>query len=242
MRWTDGSAYEKDAVVARGPWRQLSDAEWRELTPAVKNPSVALIALPAAVLKPFHEIREIAARTRTAKRLWDALPDYDQRVHTFLSYAVRLYGYGSQAKDPGGIHVNNPGMRAATVNPKGGMRVGLHLDDWYRASPQNRHRSPNRICVNLGCEDRYFLFLNIPIRRVYALAGASTELSGSMAGQLFFRRFPRYPVVKLRMRPGEAYIAPTENLIHDGCTTGMTSPDVTLSLLGRFRVPGINAT
>lgn len=234
-RWTRASSYEKGAVVARGAWRPLSDAEWRNMTRPTETPSVALFALPGPVLEPFREIREIAARARTARQLWKALPDHDKQVRAFLRYAVRRYGCGSQARDPGGIHVNDPGMRATTVNPKGGKRVGLHLDDWYRAAPRNRHKSPNRICVNLGSEDRYFLFLNLPIRRVYELAGASSDLSGSAAGQLFFRRFPSYPVIKLRMRPGEAYIAPTENLIHDGCSAGMTTPDATLSLLGRFR-------
>lgn len=34
----------------------------------------------------------------------------------------------------------------------------------------------------------------------------------------FLQRHPREPLFRIRTRPGEAHIAPTENLAHDGCT------------------------
>ena len=52
------------------------------------------------------------------------------------------------------------------------------------------------------------------------------------------RAFPDYPVVRLTIRPGEAYIAPTENLIHDGSTLGMTSPDLALHMIGALTPNG----
>ena len=36
---------------------------------------------------------------------------------------------------------------------------------------------------------------------------------GLRLGEEFMRQQPNYPVVKLRVAPGEAYIAPTENII-----------------------------
>jgi hypothetical protein len=50
----------------------------------------------------------------------------------------------------------------------------------------------------------------------------------------FMRAFPSYPAVRLRIRPGEAYIAPTENIAHDGSTIGMDAMDITLTVIGRF--------
>ena len=41
--------------------------------------------------------------------------------------------------------------------------------------------------------------------------------------------------MRVVVRPGEAYIAPTEDVIHDGDTEAITTADVALTLLGRFR-------
>ncbi len=49
------------------------------------------------------------------------------------------------------------------------------------------------------------------------------------------KRYPDYPVIKVRVAPGEAYIAPTENMIHDGSTVGKQYPDIHLTLFGYFR-------
>jgi hypothetical protein len=46
--------------------------------------------------------------------------------------------------------------------------------------------------------------------------------------------YPTYPVVRLRIGPGEGYIAPTENVIHDGSTIGMTKWDLYLTMLDYF--------
>jgi hypothetical protein len=43
--------------------------------------------------------------------------------------------------------------------------------------------------------------------------------------------------VKVRVAPGEAYIAPTDNVIHDASTVGSQTPSITLTLRGWFTVP-----
>ena len=48
------------------------------------------------------------------------------------------------------------------------------------------------------------------------------------------RSCPNYPVARLRIDPGEAYILPTDNLIHDASTEGTRCPDITLTFLGFF--------
>jgi hypothetical protein len=53
-------------------------------------------------------------------------------------------------------------------------------------------------------------------------------------GAAFMSTFPDYPIVRLRLRPGEAYIAPTENVLHDGSSTGVRAINQYLSMRGRF--------
>jgi hypothetical protein len=45
---------------------------------------------------------------------------------------------------------------------------------------------------------------------------------------------PDYPVVKIKIAPLCAYIAPTENIIHDGYNPHSESLDVTGTFFGQF--------
>ena len=46
--------------------------------------------------------------------------------------------------------------------------------------------------------------------------------------------FGSYPVVRVRLDPGEGYMAPTENLIHDATTSSPDALDVQFRVCGRF--------
>jgi hypothetical protein len=117
--------------------------------------------------------------------------------------------------------------------------VGMHLDTWEKIPLHERHTARNRVCINLGREDRYFLFFNLSLMRMfYALGGEdpskADDFYGTDLGHAFMRAFPGYPVLRLRLKPREAYIAPTDNLIHDGSSVGKRYPDIALHVLGYF--------
>jgi hypothetical protein len=116
--------------------------------------------------------------------------------------------------------------------------VGLHVDSWFDTPLSLREHSQNRICVNAGRSPRHFLFINLGLARMNAILNG-TDLSqmayyGSDLGHEFMAAFPGYPVVRLTIQPGEAYIAPTENIIHDGSTLGMVHQDLAIHLIGSF--------
>jgi hypothetical protein len=48
------------------------------------------------------------------------------------------------------------------------------------------------------------------------------------------KAYPAYPVTRLRLRSREAYIAPTDNFVHDGSSAGGRYPDIALHMLGYF--------
>lgn len=50
----------------------------------------------------------------------------------------------------------------------------------------------------------------------------------------FFYNFPDYPILKIKQKPFEFYIAPTDNCIHDGSTFDNTELDITITYLGKF--------
>jgi hypothetical protein len=102
-----------------------------------------------------------------------------------------------------------------------------------------RDRSPNRICVNLGCEDRHFLFSPVPVEQMQASLQTIGEprnacAYGTQLAREFLAAFPAIPILRLCVRPGEAYVAPTERLAHDVSTWGRSTIDLALHVLGRF--------
>jgi hypothetical protein len=167
----------------------------------------------------------------------------------------KLSGLDLQETEPGlktvtpkviSLRVTNPGLRTITkddsINLSKSFHIGMHLDSWDRAPLRQRHKSRNRICINLGREDRYFLFINLSLMDMFRALDYSDEdvykhYRGLNVGVEFMKRYPLYPVVRLRLLPGEAYIAPTDNIIHDASSIGKRYPDVTLAFIGHFGLP-----
>jgi hypothetical protein len=96
--------------------------------------------------------------------------------------------------------------------------------------------------VNIGAEPRHFLFVNLSLMNITRILAEQSQENADResesVGPTFMSRFPGYPIMKVRVAPGEAYIAPTDNMIHDASTVGSKTPSVTLTLRGWFTVPG----
>lgn len=161
------------------------------------------------------------------------------RAHEAMARAVQdaFAPYFSSVSDVEslGLRVGEP--EAATTTWDYGLKAqpGLHVDNWDRLPPARRTEARNRLCVNLGSERRYLLFLPVSLRRMLETLGpAASQLPHIDLIQQFFDRYPELPVCRLPILPGEAYVAPTDNIVHDGSTLGSSSTDVCFSLLGRF--------
>lgn len=138
------------------------------------------------------------------------------------------------------VRINRWGLRTTTVDNEQ-VYIGLHVDNWYQQDLPTRASSPNRLCVNVSEEARYLLLMNVPLETMLSMLTQGADecqlhpsMVGTPLGLAFMQTFPNYPVLKLRIEPGEAYLAPTENLVHDGCTEGMTCWDLAIHVLGRF--------
>jgi len=105
---------------------------------------------------------------------------------------------------------------------------------------ERRDRAINRVSINIGRNVRFFLFLPISIVEIAkimsdALACGRVQVPDYTGlGRAFMERFPDFPVVRCRLAPNEAYIAPTENLVHDGSSEGQEL-DEHFTILGHIR-------
>jgi hypothetical protein len=131
-----------------------------------------------------------------------------------------------------------PRMTTQTMR-EDGHRLGLHLDNWDRLPAAQRHTSRNRASLNLGPEPRWFLFVDFDVIGAHA----PDQVPDTDSARLLVNGRSRPPtVVRLRVPPGWAYIAPTENLLHDSWSLGQRTGSTHIPALGRFTPPTSSST
>jgi hypothetical protein len=243
------SGYRDTAFVPRGPWRDPSSQEQRLLLAAEPPVSIGchitLVRAPDEVMAHFAALRERVRGCNSLDELRGWLHDHPCTTgcDAMLEFAQTYLRSEHPLMEEGAIVCRAPGLPTATPDGNGAY-IGLHLDSRYRAKLAERANAPNRLSINLGVTTRFFLYINLPLATIGALAdeqdpfdsGVRDAQSGVPHGlpRLFLSHFGSYPVVRVRLDPGEGYIGPTENLIHDWSTPGKKAPDVQFRVRGRF--------
>jgi hypothetical protein len=246
--------YAQTAFLPRLPWRPpdaeetaclhfAGTADERPWRPGV---DAAVIRIPADVLGAFadmleaHGVRE--SPHAPTKGPIEKHPQWEANLAALNAYlATVTQGEFNQihyrTAEPGQLTLTRDSYGLVAHRQK---RVGLHADHWDGLPLRHRHRARNRICLNLGREPRYLLFINLPMMDLFHAAGLRdpediyADFRGLRLGERFSQLRPEYPVIRLRIDPGEAYVLPTDNLIHDGSTEGSRYTDITLTYLGQF--------
>lgn len=243
-----GQVYKAGAVVPVSNWKNLDSNDAELLMAASRHDDVdniTICKIPSSQYQGFIELKPLVAKCRTREELlsvfpWDMSNALVKGFTAFLREISEKKASGEiPAQFPGGINIRPPGMTTTSVNNQTGLITGLHCDSWSSLPLDKRAGWGNRICANIGAEDRFFLFMNLPIHQIFYLVQPRLRLSPEKASttqvfNLFCQSFSNYPVVRVRLSPGEAYIAPTDLLVHDGSSVDMSVPDVTLQLRGNF--------
>jgi hypothetical protein len=225
-----GTAYEEGARLPREPWRRPTEEEYESLmmaeVPSNMASSVAIVKLPGE----FSDDRRQAIRSRSAESYEANLL---QPLRTICELGEPLHRLGLN-QQPGNL-------KTATINRAIGRYIGLHVDTWDQRNLESVHLATNRICVNVGQNERYFLFLPISLTAIASVLsqvmGPDWEMSRryTVLARQFMEQFPDMPAIRCRLAPGEAYIAPTENLVHDGSSVGQGDIDELFTLRGHIR-------
>lgn len=130
------------------------------------------------------------------------------------------------------------GLPTATNSQRSGLQVGLHVDIWEQLGWRHSWKGGNRISINLSQSVRYFVFVPIQACRIATVLiqnnSALSDRNFDLATE-YLRLHPRAILYRMRVNPGEAYIAPAENIIHDGIPV-RSHIDDTLVVLGRFEI------
>lgn len=236
--------YEKWSVVPKSPWRELTGAELESFSrprPLKEFGSIVWIVNPQSgklIVSAFNRMRSRLTKFSTTDR------ESHLKLFRSLNQVVEDYSLEPESTLMQlGISCNLQGMETTTIDKdNGGKRIGLHIDSFFPTDAGSRASSPNRICINLGPEPRYFLFLDRTVADMCAKVqsrGFADPWScfGPDVVREFFRLNPEHPVFRLQVDPGEAYIAPTENIPHDSTTSGKKHSDYCFTAIGFFSGP-----
>ena len=233
-----GESYRPDAIVPVDRWRPCSQAEWDALASPARSPAplnyVAVIEIPGD-LRAMAERIAAGAEAAAPGPLASASK---QEMEALARAFGALFGYPDEARSLG-LLVQPGGKATTTLSPEEGKTIGLHVDSWFSDPPDQRSASPNRIALNLSREPRRLLLLDLGLDQILNLMRSAADPHPELRnpteiGRAFLRRYPNYPVLSVEVRPGEAYVAATENLVHDGCTSGNAEPDIVFTATGRF--------
>lgn len=233
----DGLPYAEHALIPRNDWRPLNDIEYQQLhAPRDQHRMWNTIWLLKAPQDKKTRIEEIAYQAIEVQRVASLDTQSDSLIQSLEEVMA----------DFPGIKRAGPIFGIAQSPAKGGLytltpyrdnkhRTGLHFDSWDRLAWFDRRGGSNRISINSGTGDRYFLFAGETAVEIWNKFGrsGSVEEQGDLA-RSYLNAHPDTPIFRLRLKPGEAYMAPTENLIHDGSSFGKTSEDKHTTVRGFF--------
>jgi len=226
--------YVRDARVPVPEWRLATEEEnsmlWSATAPQTHR-GVGIVQLLGPQLIRLFEKRS---------DIFERVDDSDTLRHPLIGLLLDIIGKaGLVARHVFSARIgrDQPGLLTMTKAVDQDGRIGLHFDRWDRLYVDELELSSNRVSINLGPVDRHFIFLNQTASGMAAmLERANVRVARDVLaiGAAFMSTFPEYPIVRLRLRPGEAYVAPTENILHDGSSAGVPETNHYLSIRGRF--------
>jgi hypothetical protein len=204
--------YVTRAFVARQDWRPMSADEWAAMqaTDPQSDPteSIYLWKIPKDIDRYFDGFRRSIAKYNDESLITNLAghPDY-LRGRQKMADLIKRCGGGGELRVLG-HYSRPPGLISCSIR-RDGLFVGLHLDSWFSKPLDARTDGlPNRLCINLGPETRYFNVMNLSVRamlqdkRVKAVPDPIDFVADYLEAN------PNYPVLRLAVQPGEAYIAP----------------------------------
>jgi hypothetical protein len=233
--------YAREAFIPKVPWRmptnEESDALWLKETTENYEPYIGVVSIDDKVLEPLRDYLRGLNQSIGIFIVNQAIgTKLSQPLVTFLRRRFKIW----QEPIIHGISVDKPGLITVTFNQDEGRFLGLHLDSWDKLAFSQRHKSLYRISVNIGWTERYLLCINLSLSGMAEILRQSNELCQPLVansiGPKFMTKFPNYPVIKILIGPGEAYIAPTDNMIHDASTTDVNTVGFTFIIRGKFKM------
>ena len=238
----NGIACKTPTYIPKKPWR-IPTKEEIDILSATKSDlashqTIGIVKLPGKLAAKFRALDFCNCKNHYETGAISSTNEYKALSNETINYYEKFAGVRNSSV-PHNIYLGEANLLNNTFNQREKTFIGLHLDSFERNS-ETRESARNRICINLGKDLRYLLFYNLQFDQMAEMCNMKkADRNGNPYEILhtFFERFNTYPVIKIQINPYEAYIAPTENIIHDGSTEGTKNLDINLAIRGYFKIP-----
>lgn len=216
-----GLDYAPEARVPRPPFRGVSRSALSPLPdgrPFSRSRTVGVVRISEGLLATLRgESAQARDRGGMSHRIDDVCAELSD------GWEVRAM--------PSEMHLSrNPaGLPTVTRDQVTGHLVGLHVDTFHDGYDDARAAAGNRVSVNIGARSRFFFFVPLTFKSLHTRGRGRPGRTDTAAE--FLRVNPWQPVVRLRIDPGDAYIAPTESIVHDAGS--LPGPTDDLHVTGR---------
>ena len=241
----NGKTAAPGTFIPKAPWRKPSNEEQNILFATANDKpqfqSVGLVTMPAELKRKWQSLNIEDAVTETDIQVIMSKTDYPFTLEATKSWVSQY----QSVKEDMIVHrlaCIDKGLTTVTYHPHEKRYLGLHLDSWEKQPLSELHQVRNRFCINLGRDIRYFLFVNLQIGKLQELTNQPRESRPRKLIQDFLAQYPDYPVIRIPLQPFEAYIAPTENIIHDGSSLHQRYQDVQITFRSFFGVRPVSKT
>jgi hypothetical protein len=207
----------------------LPEDEWAPLT----TDQVASLRPPAhAADSVIHEVVRLSVSQDELSRIREESVEFKLSDH---QQVISFDPFDGRYESTFIGHVESPaGYRTTTVDQRFDRRNGIHLDNWDKLSIDERERSRRRLAVNLGPGHRFLVVATEDICDIGARYQIPGECPRTEDVREFVRQGGKLGCVRIRIEPGEGYIAPTELVPHDGSTSGAHLPSRIAFWLGHW--------
>lgn len=238
-----GRQYEDNTFIPKNDWYQPSNDILDRLicdTPLFKSNTIKLLPLPEPLISLLND-SGIMAMTSTDEQ--QAIFQQNRiQIKALFKELMRFTNnlmLDPDTQDHLGFLSAPMGQQTTAVNGHTQLYAGLHIDSYDQKLLDDAKHARQRMTIHLGKEKRYLLFINLSVDQLREKLLEVGIMADNSFGQTklvyeFLKRFPDTPLIKLEQRPYEAYIAPTENIIHDGITLASNFLDLTWTTVGDF--------
>lgn len=226
------------AHVTRDDWRDVEESE-SNLLHRISDDSdfsntIAIKKVPEAIhiLSDKMGFNQVSSQTEMNALI--AKHPESQLLSNMVSTYCKILAYPELNKFEFPRYFFLPPNQSTVSVDYSGHFIGLHIDNSVAFNAPEADNFPNRISLNLGRSKRYLLFINKTVREAIHMirnvdpAFSPIGLDAPALVRLFCTMFPGYPVARVCIHPGEAYIAPTDNVMHDGSSLGGKDFDITI--------------
>jgi len=229
LRLNDGMVRTPAGIQPRENWRSAAEAELRVLIGADEVASngdalMQLLAIPAELRSRWWDLAE------RGEADGDSLPGYDALVEDLVEF-LRFKGLAVPARCLAASVASRPGQRSTRLDAAGRALCGLGFGSLASTGGDAPAAVPIAV-INLGDEAAQVVVLNLPATLLRERSTRNGLPTASMDALLaaFAAECPDYPLVCVRLVPGEGLWLPTPPPAFDGWTVGRTDLDAMLIL------------